>query len=244
MKTRLFVSETLFNGAEITLTGERARYLGKVLRLRPDDSVCVFDGSGPEWRAAVAAIRKNSVALIVGEESDPGTESSLNVHLVQAVSRGDRMDFVVQKATELGVQRITPVLSEYGVVKLGGDRADRRREHWQKIAIGACEQCGRTRPPTIDRPIALNDWFGKKTGTNSSELILVPGSLDKFADLSLQGDDVRLLIGPEGGFSPKERDDANVAGFQAVSLGRRILRTETAALAALTVVQARHGDLA
>ena len=154
------------------------------------------------------------------------------------------MDFVVQKATELGAKRITPVLTEYGVVKLGGERAAKRRDHWQGVAASACEQSGRTRLPLIDAPIALKQWFGDKPADADVDLILRPGAATPLAGVSPPATKACILIGPEGGFSDSEYEDAELAGFRAVSLGPRILRTETAAAAALAVMQANWGDLA
>jgi 16S rRNA (uracil1498-N3)-methyltransferase len=153
------------------------------------------------------------------------------------------MDFVVQKATELGVKRITPVLTEYGVVKLSGDRAEKRRDHWQGVAASACEQSGRTRLPLIDAPVPLKHWFGDKPADADVDLVLRPGATTTLAGLAAPTTKACILIGPEGGFSDTEYEDAEVAGFKAVSLGPRILRTETAAAAALAVMQANWGDL-
>lgn len=234
----------MINGADIELEGDRARYLGRVLRLRTGDTISVFNGEGPEWSASIQAMSKTTVTLRVGEAFEAATESPLKVHLVQGVSRGERMDYVVQKATELGVKRITPVLTEYGMVKLDAARAARRREHWEHVAVSACEQSGRTRVPLIDAPLPLRNWFGSKPAEVDAELILTPGAPTSLANIASPTTKVCLLIGPEGGFSDTEYEDAAVAGFQAVSLGPRVLRTETAAAAALSVLQSRWGDLA
>lgn len=243
MSTRLFVSGALINGAEIELDGDRARYLGKVLRARVGDRVTVFNGEGPEWPASITSISKSCVGLELGECVEAGAESPLKIHLVQGISRGERMDFVVQKATELGVKRITPVLTEYGVVKLNPDRAEKRREHWQKIAASACEQSGRTRLPLIDTPLPLKSWFGDKPEKVGAELILVPCAKTPLATVPAPETKVCVMIGPEGGFSDAEYADAELSGFKAVSLGPRVLRTESAAIASLAVLQSLWGDL-
>jgi 16S rRNA (uracil1498-N3)-methyltransferase len=243
MSTRLFVSGALSNDAELILQGEQASYLGRVLRSRVGDAVTVFNGNGGEWSASIENISKNSVTLRVGTHTDPATESQLKIHLVQGISRGERMDFVVQKATELGVKRITPVLTHHGMVKLDQKRAEKRRQHWQQVATSACEQSGRTRPPLIDAPVALNTWFGAKDSPDSTELILQPRAGSSLASLATPATKLCLLVGPEGGFSEREWEDAEIAGFKAVSLGPRILRTETAALAAITIAQSCWGDL-
>ena len=242
MSTRLFVSGALGNGAELELVGKQARYLGRVLRVRVGDGVQVFNGDDGEFSAEVLAVTKGTVRLTIVAPVDNGAESPLKVHLVQGISRGERMDFVLQKATELGAKRITPVLTEYGVVKLDAQRAGKRREHWQRIAESACEQCGRVRPPLVDAPIALNRWFGESHG-DSTQLVLRPGVQKRLADVDAPATKVCLLIGPEGGLSDKEYGDARAAGFDEVSLGPRVLRTETAAVAALTIVQSLWGDL-
>ncbi len=244
MKTRLFVSGQLINGGELVLEGDRARYLGRALRLAVGDDISVFNGEGGEWSAGIDAMTKSTVTLSIGAQAESETESALKIHLVQGISRGERMDFVVQKATELGVKRITPVLTEYGVVKLDAARAKKRRDHWQSIAVSACEQSGRTRLPLIDTPMALKDWFGDKPTEVDAELVLAPGAPTSLASIAAPETKVCVLIGPEGGFSRTEYEDADVAGFRAVSLGPRVLRTETAAIAALTVMQSLWGDLA
>lgn len=241
--TRLFVAETLEPGQPLQLHSEQARYVGRVLRLRAGENVSVFNGQGGEYAATLQSIGKSTAMLLVGEQIEVATESSLKIHLVQGISRGERMDFVVQKATELGVKRITPVLTEYGVVKLDSTRAEKRREHWQGVAASACEQSGRTRPPLVDAPIGLNAWFGARTEQADTDLILQPGATTALASLAAPATKVCFLIGPEGGFSDKEYEDASVAGFSAVSLGPRVMRTETAALAAIAVAQALWGDL-
>ena len=243
MKTRRFVSRDLINGDVARLEGDRARYLGRVLRLRVGDEITIFDGSGPEWSATIDGMTKSTVTLRVGESHEAGTESPLKIHLVQGISRGERMDFVVQKATELGVKRITPVMTEYGVVKLDDKRAARRREHWEGVAASACEQSGRTRLPLIDLPLPLKNWFGAKPADADVDLVLAPGASTALAGIAAPQTKVCILIGPEGGFSQAEYEDAAVAGFTAVSLGPRVLRTETAAAAALAVMQAHWGDL-
>ena len=147
MATRLFVSDPLSNGKTLSLGEERAHYLSRVLRLGPGDALTVFNGDDGEWQASISAIRRKRVELLIGTPVETRSESSLKVHLVQGISRGERMDFVVQKATELGVKRITPVLTAHGVVRLDEARGRKRRDHWQRVAESACEQSGRTRPP-------------------------------------------------------------------------------------------------
>ena len=240
---RLFVRDNIFPGAELALDGEQARYIGRVLRLHVGDHLTVFNGTNGEFAANVLSISKNSAVAQAGAYIETATESSLKVHLVQGISRGERMDFVVQKATELGVKRISPVLTDHSVVKLDARRTAKRRDHWQKVAESACEQSGRIRPPLIDEPMSLNSWFGAKTGEADIDLILQPRAATTLTSIAAPKTKICLLIGPEGGFSEAEYEDAAVAKFKAVSIGPRILRTETAALAALTVAQSLWGDL-
>ena len=240
---RLHVADKLAAGAEVRLGEEAARYLGRVLRLRTGDTVHVFNGDDGEWSATIGRFGKDRVVLLLHDAVENTAEPGLNIHLVQGISRGERMDFVVQKATELGAARITPVLTDYGVVKLDGRRAEKRRMHWQGVAGSACEQSGRIRPPMIDTPLPLNDWFGAGHAGDATHLILRPGAGKTLGTLETPEAGLCLLVGPEGGFSEREYDDAAFAGFDAVSLGPRILRTETAAVAAIAIAQALWGDL-
>jgi 16S rRNA (uracil1498-N3)-methyltransferase len=240
---RFFVADRIAAGAELRLGEDAARYLGRVLRLRAEDTVHVFNGDDGEWLARISRIGKNQVRLVVGEKTRNEAESHLRTHLVQGISRGERMDFVVQKATELGVKRVTPVLTDHGVVKLDPARASKRREHWQRVAAHACEQCGRFRPPLIDAPLPLRDWFGGTRDRDATELILHPNAATSLSRIESPQTKLCLLTGPEGGFSEREYEDAGVAGFTPVSLGPRILRTETAAVAALSIAQSLWGDL-
>jgi 16S rRNA (uracil1498-N3)-methyltransferase len=240
--TRILVNETLATGTELILDRDQARYLGRVLRLRQGDALNVFNGDDGEYRTTIASLGKDAAVIRIEAGIENTSESPLKIHLVQGVSRGERMDFVVQKATELGVKRISPVFTEYGVVKLGEDRARKRRDHWQAVAASACEQSGRIRPPLIDAPLDLNAWFGAGAKETDTDLILHPRAANPLSSIANPVTKVCLLIGPEGGFSDTEYDDAQVAGFQAASLGPRILRTETAALAAVAVAQSLWGD--
>lgn len=242
-RPRLFIHGNLTSDSELPMGAEQTHYLGRVLRLRTGDRLTVFNGEGGEFDATITSIARNSSVLLINKKIDTTTESPLKVHLVQAVSRGERMDFVVQKATELGVKRISPVLTEHGVVKLDVRRAIRRRDHWQKIAESACEQSGRTRPPLVDTPMSLKTWFGSKTRDSDIDLILRPAARTSLVSIPAPATKVCLLIGPEGGFSGSEHEDADVAGCTPVTLGPRTLRTETAAVAAITIVQSMWGDM-
>jgi 16S rRNA (uracil1498-N3)-methyltransferase len=242
-RTRLFIRDELAPNTELQMGIDQTRYLGRALRLKAGDQLTVFNGTGGEFIATIVSIGKTSSVLAITEQLDARTESPLKIHLVQGVSRGERMDFVVQKATELGVKRVTPILTDHGVVKLDAARAVKRRDHWQSIAESACEQSGRTRPPLIDTPIPLKNWFGGKTSDADIDLILSPDAQVSLASIAAPATKVCFLIGPEGGFSAGEYEDAEIAGCTAVTFGPRILRTETAAVAAIAVVQSLWGDM-
>lgn len=244
--SRIYAPLSLQPDTQVSLSGEQARYVGKVLRLRPGDNVIVFDGKSGEYAASICSISKANVVLNITQHLDIDVESPLHIHLLQCVSRGERMDFVVQKATELGVQRITPVLSQFSVVKLDRNRAEKRQQHWEKVASSACEQCGRNSLPQIDFPVALAKWFGDNLDTQAtagSRLLLSPGASEKLSSVELPVAAAIVLIGPEGGFSEAEYAQAVAAGFHNISFGPRILRTETAAIAAVTALQSLFGDL-
>lgn len=243
-RTRLHIAGTYSSGSELRLDAEKAHYLGRVLRQRVGDRVWVFDGNGNEFVATIEQLAKGGASLRIDEKTTAGTETRLRVHLVQGISRGERMDLVVQKATELGVKRITPVLTEHGMVKLDQPRREKRRDHWQKVAASACEQSGRVRLPLVDAPASFHDWLANKPPQVDTQLILQPGAVLPLAQTSNPQTKVCLLVGPEGGFSDSEVDAAKAAGFQPVSLGPRVLRTETAAIAALAAMQTLWGDMA
>lgn len=256
---RLFSPVPLRSAKTITLNNEQSRYLTRALRLRVGDTLSLFDGSGGEYVATIVKIGKNGVDVDIGDFLDRCLESPLSIRLVQGISRGDRFDTVVQKATELGVQQISPVICDRSVTKLDSTRAIKRRQHWQSIAQSACEQCGRNRVTIIDDVLTLNQWHDKNSHRDedaasridsrevrrehqSSRLILCPTAPTSIFNIPHPGSDITLLIGPEGGFSHLEYEHAATMGFTATSMGPRILRTETAALATIAAVQAFWGD--
>lgn len=241
---RVYVAARLKQGVDIHLDAEQARYLGKVLRLEAGAEIVVFNGEGGEFRARVVALKGTSGQVRVETFVDSRRESPLKVTLVQGISRGERMDFTVQKAVELGVHAIVPVMTERSVVRLEGERLQRRLKHWQSIALNACQQCGRTRPPAVGPISTLEDWLQDfAASAPMTGLLLTPT-----ASLSLDGfseppQEVALFIGPEGGLSDAEQAWLAGAGLKPLALGPRILRTETAAVAALTALQLKWGDL-
>ncbi len=239
---RVHIPQTPVVGESVELTGESCRYLHQVLRVKPGDSLFVFAGDGDEYTAVVEVCNKQRVNIGIDamcKHSD--TEPGLRIHLGQALARGDRMDYAIQKAVELGVGQLTPLGTRRAVVKLSTQRAERRVEHWQAVAVHASEQCGRTRIVTVNPPAALEQWVAN-VDTDLKVCLDPRGDCD-FSDIELHGSDVALLIGPEGGFTAEELASAQQASFHRVRLGPRILRAETATVAGLTALQLRFGDL-
>jgi 16S rRNA (uracil1498-N3)-methyltransferase len=238
--TRVYVDAPLATGARCEIDGAAANHIMRVLRLRNGDELTVFDGHGGEYAARVDSIRKDVVLVDVREHRAIERESSLRLTLAQGVSRGERMDLVIQKATELGVHRIVPLLTERSVVKLDATQSERKQQHWRGIVIAACEQCGRNTLPILDAPNTLYEFL-RGAPTTSTRLLLSPEGTTRPRNLAATSA-LTLLIGPEGGLSANEQEIAVDSGFERVSLGPRILRTETAALAALATLQALLGD--
>jgi 16S rRNA (uracil1498-N3)-methyltransferase len=239
---RVFVPERLVEGACVDLPGEPAAHLGRVLRLGPGAEIMLFNGEGGEWRATIEILDRERVGVRVGRHRRADRESPLDLTLAQGISRGERMDYTLQKAVELGVSRIVPIASERSVVRLSADRGERRREHWAKVVQGASEQCGRTRVPRLLPVTTLDEWLSGAVPGLKLLLICKEGAC-RLSELT-PDPSITLLIGPEGGFAAEEASAALRAGYQALRLGPRILRTETAALAALCALQALWGDLA
>jgi 16S rRNA (uracil1498-N3)-methyltransferase len=240
--TRLYLDANIEPGSELELTGDRARYIGRVLRLRKGDRLNLFDGRGREYGADIVRTGKSSVVVQVIDAIGRDVESPLDIHLLQGVSRGERMDVVVQKATELGIHRITPVQTEYTVVRLSGDRAEKRLAHWRGVAASACEQCGRNQLPGIDPITGLREWLGQNFGDERRRIVLAPGAGQTIGSLEPPDGQLTVLIGPEGGLSDDELELATSAGFEAIGFGPRVLRTETAAVAVLSALQVAFGD--
>jgi 16S rRNA (uracil1498-N3)-methyltransferase len=213
-----------------------------VLRLRPKAALTLFNGRGGQYAASIERVAGSEVTVAVGEHEPIERESPFPLTLAQGVSRGERMDLVVQKATELGVARLVPVLTERSVVRLDEAQSDRKSSHWRAIAIAACEQCGRNRLPEVALPAQLHEFLRQPAG-DSVRLLLSPLAELRIEDVPRPARGVTVLIGPEGGLADAEQRDALTAGFTAVNLGPRVLRTETAAIAALTLLQREFGDL-
>lgn len=238
---RLFIEREL-SGSNLPLDEREAHYVGHVLRLKRGDRLVVFNGSGTERLAGVATLQRRGGTLELAASHPALPESPLDLTLIQALAKSDAMDFIVQKATELGARALVPVYTEFSVVRLDPDRSERRLDHWRKVAQSACEQCGRHRPPRIDAPTAL-----------AAALEALPSgparfALDPYAEHSLERQGapsagVCVAVGPEGGFGPTDWPRLDAAQFERAALGPRVLRAETAALAVCAIAQACWGDL-
>jgi 16S rRNA (uracil1498-N3)-methyltransferase len=240
--TRIFVDQKLMSGKGVGLPEQAGLHLTRVLRLEPGAPVTLFDGHGGEYAGTLERDGKKIWAR-VGAHDPVERESALDVTLLQGVSRGERMDLIVQKATELGVTRIVPVLAERTVVKVDAKQRERKLEHWQAIAIAACEQCGRNRVPAVSPPANLADAIATLPAGGLRCLLAADGDTALAAAARSRPATVALLIGPEGGLADQERRFAAIQGFGAYRMGPRILRTETAGLAALATLQGIAGDL-
>ena len=235
--SRFFIDAPLSTG-EHELPEAQAHYISRVLRMAEGDAVQLFDGSGDEFRARLVDVGKKRVVVQVDESFVGQAESSLRIHLGQGLSRGERMDWAIQKATELGVSEITPIFTDRCEVRLKDERADKRLLHWRQVAISACEQCGRSRVPVIHPPLLLADWL-KHT---EAQLKLVLHPVAEPLVSHAKPETLAFLIGPEGGLTDAEVDQSKTAGFHAARLGPRVLRTETAPVVALAVAQQLWGD--
>ena len=242
--TRVFVEADLTPGSIVELPPDTASHLAKVLRARSGDELILFNGDGCEFAGVIEAVRGSRVSALVGDGRPVDRESPFVITLVQCVPRGDRMDFIVQKATELGVARIVPVLSQRSVVRLDKAHAESKSAHWRAVAVSACEQCGRNRLPAVEAAQPLLSYLGEPARGSGARLVFEPQS-PPHARTAAHGPAgaAEIAIGPEGGFASDELEAFRVAGYSQVGLGPRILRSETAAIAALVWLQARFGDM-
>lgn len=247
--TRVYVDAPLTAGSRIELPPDTASHLAKVLRARGGDELILFNGDGREFSGTIEAVRGSRVSAAVGDGRPVDRESPVSITLVQCVPRGDRMDFIVQKATELGVARVVPVLSQRSVVRLDRAQAESKAIHWRAVAVSACEQCGRNRLPVIEAAQPLLGYLAESAPIAGPRLVFEPETEAQVASQALGTaadggiSAAEIAIGPEGGFAPEELEAFRVVGYSQVGLGSRILRTETAAIAALVWLQARLGDM-
>jgi len=236
---RFYLDQPLAQGARFTLPPGPARHAARALRLAVDDAIVLFNGRGGEYTARIERIQKDDVAVSLTGFADTERESRLRVMLAQGISSGERMDYTLQKAVELGVAAIQPIAAKRSVVKLAGERADKRVAHWQGVVASACEQCGRNQVPPVSAPLTLANWLSQSSGRL---LFLSPLAEARLADLPAPTGTDCLVAGPEGGFEADEIAALHAAGAIPVRLGARVLRTETAALAALAAMQTLWGD--
>jgi 16S rRNA (uracil1498-N3)-methyltransferase len=239
---RIFVEGPLKSGAQVALPSAGGYHVARVLRMREGAPLRVFDGNGSEFQAEIVRVEGDAVTVELSTQSNTAAESPLRINLIQGISRGERMDWTLQKATELGVSAIAPVMTSRSVVRLDSKQIEKKHAHWRAIVIGACEQCGRSRLPTVSAAMSLRDYFAN-VRKDGMRLVLSPAAPGSLAGIASLPSKVDLLIGPEGGLEDDELVAAQKAGFMPVRLGPRVLRTETAAVVALSVMQALWGDL-
>ncbi|WP_257266284.1 16S rRNA (uracil(1498)-N(3))-methyltransferase [Endozoicomonas sp. ONNA2] len=236
---RIYSEQLLQADSSIKLSESAANHVGRVLRMRPGEPLVLFNGQGGAWQGKLENVNKTSVIVYLESFIEGDAQSPLTIELGQTLSRGERMDYAIQKATEAGVTAITPLWSERCEVKLNAERLDKRVKHWQQVAISACEQCGRNIVPTIHTPVKLDDWLT----TRSTELkfVLDHRTTKQLSDFQQPGS-LSLLIGPEGGLTPQEIELAEGHWFNPLALGPRVLRTETAPVVAIALMQYLWGD--
>jgi 16S rRNA (uracil1498-N3)-methyltransferase len=239
---RFFTDSPLALNADIQLSENAAAHATRALRLNVGDNAIIFNGDGFDYACTLTSVKKNTVTAKVTSANAISNESPLNITLLQGISSGDRMDFTIQKAVELGVKKIQPINSKRSVVKLTQERAEKRIEHWQNVAISACEQSGRAFVPKVLPPLSLENWLSQNPYNNTLRILLNPVGAKRLEEIEKPASTIELLIGAEGGLSQAEIDLASAQHFQSIVLGPRILRTETAALTAISVMQALWGD--
>ncbi|HEZ4380618.1 TPA: 16S rRNA (uracil(1498)-N(3))-methyltransferase [Neisseria meningitidis] len=239
---RFHLPENLSVGQTVALPDNIVRHLN-VLRVRPNENITLFDGKGKAHAARLSFLEKRRAEAEILHEDTTNNESPLNITLIQSISSGDRMDFTLQKSVELGVTAIQPVISERCIVRLDGERAAKRLARWQEIVISACEQSGRNTVPPVLPIIGYREALDKMP-SESTRLIMSINRARKLGDIRQPSGAIVFMVGPEGGWTEQEEQQAFEAGFQAVTLSKRILRTETAALAALAAMQTLWGDFA
>jgi 16S rRNA (uracil1498-N3)-methyltransferase len=237
---RIYTGQPLNNGNSVELEAAASQHLARALRMTTGDELVLFNGQGGEFPARLESVGKKTVVALLGEQRLREVESNLSIHLGIAVSRGDRMDWVIQKVTELGTTHVTPLFTERTEVKLKGERSERKLQHWRQVAISACEQCGRNRLPEITDLSDLGSWLA---GTRAERKLVLHHRAEEPNQEAARPASVALLVGPEGGLSDAEILAAEQAGYLSLALGPRVLRTETAPLAAIAILQARWGDM-
>jgi 16S rRNA (uracil1498-N3)-methyltransferase len=249
---RFYCLEHLQIGTSVKLSDNAAAHATRVLRLNAGDKIRLFNGDGFDYGCELISLKKSETLAKVLSQQEIKNESPLNITLLQGISSGERMDYTIQKAVELGVSAIQPLSTERSVVKLSPERAQKRLEHWQNVVIAACEQCGRAKIPPVFAPESLSAWLGTNIHAGAGDadfnnekavrILLNPIGAKQLSALPKTTQNIQLLIGAEGGLSQAEIDLATTHGFQSIVLGPRILRTETAALTAIAAMQTLWGD--
>jgi 16S rRNA (uracil1498-N3)-methyltransferase len=239
---RFYTNSPLQINTIVQLSNSAAAHASRALRLQVGDAAILFNGDGYDYSCTLTEVKKNAVSAQITSVEKINNESPLDITLLQAISSGDRMDFTIQKAVELGVRKIQPINSQRSVVKLNAERAEKRTDHWQNIAISACEQSGRAFMPKVSPPITLATWLSLNPQQKELRIQLNPTGAKRLVEVKEPSGGIILLIGAEGGLSPEEIDSATKNGFASILLGPRILRTETAALTAIATMQALWGD--
>lgn len=242
---RIYQIEPLTLNEIIILNEKASHHLIRVLRIDKNENLTIFNGSGGEYLADITEISKRQVTVRLIQFIDKSYESPIHIHLLQGIAKAEKMDFIIQKAVQLGVNTITPLLTERTNMSLNHERQEKKMAHWQGIIENACEQCGRNILPLLHAPITLAKYLAdlSQPKENAVEFVLSPDSTQKISHLKEKNFKyLTLLIGPEGGLSQKEIQQSNGKGFISLSLGPRILRTETASIAAISALQCLFGD--
>lgn len=241
-KNRFYSPENLVVGADIQLPESAAIHAARALRMTEGDQAIIFNGDGFDYICTLTSVKKSTVCVAITGSTAVTTEAPLNITLLQGISSGDRMDYTIQKAVELGVKHVQPISTDRSVVKLNQERTVKRLAHWQQVMHSACEQSGRAFVPKLSAPVTLNQWLTENQQGKADRILLNPIGATRLTELTKPKGEIQLLIGAEGGLSTNEIDTASTHGFQSIILGPRILRTETAALAAMASMHAIWGD--
>lgn len=239
---RIYIDQPLRAGDQVLLPEQSGEHVARVLRLERGHPLIIFNGDGHEYDAELASLAKRAVTAEINGVRAVDREAPLKLTLAQGIARGEKMDWILQKATELGVTRIVPLVTERTEVKLDEERTPRRMAHWTSVIIGACEQSGRTQLPELAQPQRLDKWLSALDATSQTRLALMPGGDTSLRDLPTLANGAMLVVGPEGGLSDNDANLLHQCNFIGLRLGPRILRTETAGLAAIAALQAIAGD--
>lgn len=243
-KLRFFHPDDLEINKEYTLEDEVSHQIYKVLRLKIDDEIFLFNGDNVEYTTKITFVNRKKVTVLIIDTNDTNYESPIKINLAQALAKSQKMDLIIQKATELGVNQITPLISDHSVLKIKSDKIENKIDHWQKVAIAACAQCWRNSIPEVQEPINFRNYI--TSVKNQTNMLLEPSSKNSKSLKQLEfksSEAINILIGPEGGFSNEEIDICINNGFHAISMGPRILRAETASITAIATLQAIFGDI-